>query len=65
MLSLCAGVFVDVCAQALLQGPFVAQLQQRQEGLPHEVVQQLVGLMQDLAERIGQHGQQVGWRGQG
>lgn len=46
--------------QALLQGPFVVQLQQCLEGLPSDAVQQLVGLMQDLAERIGQHGQQVG-----
>lgn len=45
--------------KALLQGPFVGQLQQCLEGLPSDAVQQLVGLMQDLAERIGQHGQQV------
>jgi hypothetical protein len=49
--------------QALLQGPFVGQLQQCLEGLPSDAVQQLVGLMQDLAERIGQHGQQVGGQG--
>ena len=35
------------------------QLQQRLEGLPADVVGQLVVLVQGLAERIGQHGQQV------
>lgn len=45
--------------QALLQGPFVDQLQQRLSGLPGEVVQQLVHMISQLADSIGQHGQQV------
>lgn len=45
--------------QVLLQGPFAVQLQKQLEGLPPDAVQQLVGLLHDLAERIGQHGQQV------
>lgn len=50
---------VVVLVQALLQGPLAEQLQERFEGLPADMVQQLVGLMHNLAERIGQHGQQV------
>jgi hypothetical protein len=52
-------VFACVVMQTVLQGPFVDQLQQRLEGLPAGVVEQLVVLVQGLAERIGQHGQQV------
>jgi len=49
-----------VCVlQALLQGPFHDQLQQRLSGLPGEVVQQLVHMISQLADSIGQHGQQV------
>lgn len=45
--------------QALLQGPLLAQLQQHLEGLPPDVVQSLQAMVGQLADNIGQHGQQV------
>jgi hypothetical protein len=64
----CEGICINITVvwsccctllQALLQGPFVLQLQESLEGLPADVVQQLVSMVQQLAERIGEHGQQV------
>lgn len=48
-----------VRAQGLVAGPFCGQLASLLASLPGEVVEQLQGMMGQLAERIGSHGQQV------
>jgi hypothetical protein len=47
------------CSQALVQGPLVEQVQGLLAGLPEDVLQQLVDMLSQLADSIGQHGQQV------